>query len=202
MVIKLIKIYLYTLIEENCLLSLPKNIQNHLSNYNEKQKIISASNYYKLSLELSKNQLNINDLFFSSNGKPIIKGLYLSLTHNKNYYGFALSSTQDVGLDIESIPRFKFSKIANKILNAEETKEYNKVQDKETYLASIWCEKEAMGKMLGTGLNSNIFNIQSSNKKIIKLHDDIIVIVSDQPIKNFAIYIDEKNFDFNSHNLV
>ncbi|MCH5172406.1 MAG: 4'-phosphopantetheinyl transferase superfamily protein [Erysipelotrichales bacterium] len=188
----MIKIYLYTSSSIDKCFNLPANIYEHINNYNETQKSISTSNYQKLSIKLNELGFDINNIYFSKYHKPLIEGMHLSLTHDKAYYGFALSLTQDIGIDIENTKRFENHKFAKKILNDSEYEKYLVSESKAHYLTSKWCEKEALGKMQGTGLNNDVLKLTARYKKEITLNDEILVVVSDSNIENIELYIDDK----------
>ena len=191
----MVKIYLYSTNNIEKCFDLPKNIETHIKNYIDTQKNISASNYQKLSTKLSQINLNINSLYFSKNGKPLLDGLYLSLSHNDSYYGFAISLTQDIGLDIESCKRFKNDKLTNIIFNVDEYIDFSLAKDKSYFLTSKWCEKEALGKMIGTGINKDILKSRATHKKIFKIANNVVAIVSDKSIENVELYIDDKQWE-------
>lgn len=192
----MLKIYLYSVDNLESFFKLPEAIENHINSYNEEQKLISASNYQKLSKKISELNLDINHLYFSENGKPLIDGVNISLAHNVNYYGFAISKTQNVGLDIEDFRRFDSSKLSKAILNDNEYREYLSFQNKLTFLASKWCEKEALGKMLGTGINKDVLKMSAEYKKFSIINHDLIAVVSDIDINDIELYIDDQKSEF------
>lgn len=191
----MVKIYLYSTNNIEKHFDLPKNIETHIKNYIDTQKNISASNYQKLSIILNQLNLDINNLYFSKHGKPLLDGLYLSLSHNDSYYGFAISLKQDIGLDIESCERFESDKMAKTILNGEEYAEFLLAKDKSYFLTSKWCEKESLGKMIGIGIDKDILKLTSMHKKTFKIINNIVAIVSDKSIENVELYIDDKKLE-------
>lgn len=195
MVINMIKIFLYSSDNLESSFELPEIIKSHINSYNDKQKLISASNYQKLSKKLIEHDLSINQLYFSKNGKPLIDGINISISHNINYYGFAISNTQDVGLDVEDFRRFESHKLSKTILNDKEYEDYLSYQNKLTYLAAKWCEKEALGKMLGIGINKNVLKMSATFKKYIEIEHDLITIVSDKEIDCVELYINDKKYE-------
>lgn len=191
----MVKIYLYSTNNIEKHFDLPKNIETHFKSYTDTQKNISASNYQKLSIKLSQLNLNINNLYFSKNGKPLLDELYLSLSHSDSYYGFAISLKQDIGLDIENCERFESDKLAKTILNEDEYKEFSLTKDKSYFLTSKWCEKEALGKMIGTGIDKDILKSTATHKKTFKITNNIVAIVSDKPIEYAELYLDDKKWE-------
>lgn len=187
----MINVYLYSIANADNNFNLPDNINKHITNYQEKQKLVSAANYTKLNNILNDYNLDISHIVFSKLGKPLLKDLYLSLAHNTHFYGFAISLDQDIGIDIEDLTRFE-DKHANIILNAAEIIDYHSNVNKQEYLALKWCEKEALGKMKGTGLNKSVLKEHAQFKKTFVLANNIVVIVSNQEIDEINLFIDDK----------
>ncbi len=154
MMILLTKLYLYN----NALAidyKLPNNIYEHVKYKIKEKREISLSNYYYLSLKLKELGLDIANVYFLNN-KPMLKGLYLSISHTDKLYGFALSD-KELGLDIEAtIPENRLN-LSQRILSNIELEEYSKSANKALYLTNKWTIKEAYSKYLGTGLSEEIF---------------------------------------------
>ena len=187
-----IKIYIYdkTQIIDNYL-NLPSQIISHCSIYPENKKLISLSNYFYLQQKLLENQLdNLDDIEFDKHGKPYLKNMNISISHSDSLFGFAISDKDNIGIDIEAIGRFN-DKLSTKILNKEEIKEYNCCEDKSSYLAKKWCQKEALSKLIGTGLTKNILKQTPKYFKEFKIENNIIVLVSNQDIV-YEIYLNDK----------
>ena len=153
-------IYLYNVDNLRLNYPLPNSLIEHIEGYKDENiRNISRSNYSNLAIKLKEIGLDINNLRFLASGKPVIDGIYLSLSHSKELYGFILSD-KECGFDIESLINEARFNLANRILNEDELNEFTKNVDKSKYLTTKWCLKEAYSKCLGTGLNSSIFKIK------------------------------------------
>ncbi|MBQ3253685.1 MAG: 4'-phosphopantetheinyl transferase superfamily protein [Acholeplasmatales bacterium] len=180
-----ILVYIYNL---NYLVNnpkLPDIVLEHCNKYKvDDKKNISLSNYYYLDLALKKLNSSLENISYL-NGKPFINDYYISLSHSKKYFGFAISNN-NIGIDIEDIiTKLDLSK---RILSEAELKEFNDSLDKSLYLTTKWTLKEAYGKMIGTGLTSYIFKNSISSYYTKVLDDGIISIVSDD-LSNIEIIV-------------
>lgn len=83
---------------------------------------------------------------FLESGKPIFVGspLCFSLSHSQNLAA-VLISDQNCGVDLEEIRPEVAEKLRNRVLSPEE-------QRQNADFFEIWTQKEALGKLLGTGL--------------------------------------------------
>ena len=92
-------------------------------------------------------------------GKPFVEFAgerrFVSFTHSKDLVMCAVSNRLDVGLDIESTKREVNPKIMNRILSGNEQKLHG---DEE--LLKLWTMKEAAVKSIGTGLRTNLKDIE------------------------------------------
>lgn len=154
---------------------LTKNILEHTSKYNNKEKRrISESNYHMALLKLKELGANL-DSFRFENGKPMIDDYYISFSHNDSYYGFSISSINN-GMDIEKIiPDSKLDKLSKRMLKENEYKVYKEEQNKNEFLTRIWCEIEAAGKMDGCGIDMKFIHPDYIYKSS-KIDSNMIVI--------------------------
>lgn len=92
-------------------------------------------------------------------GKPFIeseKGIrYVSFSHSQDLVLCAVSGSLDIGLDAETLNRQVNSAIVKRILNENEWKIYG-----EDDPVSLWTMKEAAVKSLGTGLRTNLKDLE------------------------------------------
>jgi phosphopantetheinyl transferase len=187
------KSYLFLYHNQNIYLQdLPSAITSHCFKYHdEKQRNISLSNYSHLKDKLKElYHLDIANLTFSRNGKPLIEGVNISLAHNKNLYGFVLS-TQNVGLDIETkLLDNHQERMAKLLLNEEEKNAYELQDDKMHFLTLKWCQKEALGKMKGCGLEHEIFSLSISCDLHFIYENNYIVVVSETKLDDLVINVD------------
>lgn len=84
-----------------------KSVYNLLNDYHKKfinvkkSRIISYCIIYEY-LETHNIELNINDIYYSKNGKPLLNGLYFSISNKDDLVVLAISH-YNVGVDIERI---------------------------------------------------------------------------------------------------
>ena len=76
-----------------------------------------------------------------ANGKPLLHGYHISISHTKGYLVILLSETHEVGIDIE-YPSSRVLKIATRFLREDEP--YAADVSKCLY---AWCVKEALYKL-------------------------------------------------------
>lgn len=85
------------------------------------------------------------------NGKPYIENsaMNISITHTNRYVAVILNSTDEVGIDCESLDR-DFSAVRKKALSEDEIEEVDEVDEEQRneQLAIYWCAKEAVYKMI------------------------------------------------------
>lgn len=191
----MINIYLYS---KKQLISnplLPNNIIAHCAIYKNKElQLISKNNYYYLENILTKQYNNtISNIYFTNFGKPIINDkLFLSLSHTSSYFGFAINDISSIGFDIENINRVK-SKFSHYILNEDEKVQYYKAQNKNLYLAIKWCEKEALGKLNGSGINKSILKLTAPYKFTYQIDNNtILVLVSNHKMGSINLYLNNE----------
>ena len=103
------------------------------------------------------------DIVTNEYGKPYLRDnkFFFNISHSKNYIACAISLFE-VGLDIEQIDD-RYENIIQKLLTTEELK--NNETNIE-YLIKIWTVKEAYTKLIGTGINMNLKEINTSSNGI------------------------------------
>lgn len=185
------KIYIYIYENKYALdnVELPELIKEHCDLYKvDSTKMISSTNYYKLG-EKMKELFNedIDSLRFSESGKPYMNNIHVSMTHNKKYFGFAISK-DNIGLDIEQI--ITNERLSTKILSDLELEEFSNSKDKCLYLTLKWTAKEAYAKYLGTGLVADILRTDIKDFKSFNIDDSILAIYSDD-LSDIEIYVNE-----------
>ena len=87
------------------------------------------------------------DLFYDDFGKPHLKdGNYISITHSHNFTAIIVSSTDEVGIDIE-MQRVKILRIANKFTPLEEYRTLANTDAVIRKLTIVWGAKESLYKI-------------------------------------------------------
>lgn len=100
-----------------------KNVYNLLNDYHKefisvkKSRIISYCIIYEY-LKTHNIELNINDIYYSKNGKPLLNGLYFSISNKDNLVVLVISY-YNIGVDIEKIINYDES-IVKKFFTHEE----------------------------------------------------------------------------------
>ncbi len=85
------------------------------------------------------------DVQYSEEGKPSLPTHHISISHSKHHLCMALSTTQEIGIDIEEIqPRL--SRLMNHFLSQQEI---DACQGKLALVARCWSAKEAIYKIVG-----------------------------------------------------
>lgn len=82
------------------------------------------------------------------NGSPFIQNnpINISITHTNRFVAIITHSTEDVGIDIESLAR-DFSAVEAKALSSEEVDDLGE-KNRNIQLAIYWCAKEAIYKRM------------------------------------------------------
>lgn len=184
-------LFLYQECQEDAFSLLPRPIQEHIQECHtyEHTKKRSASNYFHLE-EVLKNHFHrsLDELYFVQQ-KPYIDGLYLSLSHSNQGYGFAISTSQNVGFDMEEIRTFDHQEVfAKRILTKKEKEQYDQSPSQNVFLLQCWCKKEAYGKMIGKGINKRVLKVEIPHYEIGIWHDMLYAVVFEtkkEPVQYF-----------------
>ena len=109
---------------------------------------------------------------YNEHGKPYFEGrdnLFFSISHCGSAVAVVIDD-EEVGIDIEEVSRYR-EHLVNYVLNEEEKDKMDKEDkmDKKGMFIEIWTKKEAVFKLLGTGITHEI-------KDILKKNSDINVI--------------------------
>lgn len=89
---------------------------------------------------------------YLKNGSPHMEKGFLSLSHTDGAAAAAFSLSP-VGIDIERIRRVD-QRIANRVMNEAEFREYLKANDRAERLLTVWTAKESCAKLTGDGLSA------------------------------------------------
>lgn len=118
---------------------------------------------------------------YNEHGKPFLKNypnLYFNISHCKTAVCCVLAE-KEVGIDIEEIAAYKES-LANYICNDEEFVRLQNSENQADDFYKLWTMKEAVFKMLGTGITKEIKNILVTPNINVETHriDDYFISVS------------------------
>ncbi len=123
------------------------------------------------------------DIVFYKNehGKPYLKDLpcYFNISHSRDFVVCAVSENE-IGIDIEKIRPIDL-KIAKRVFNETELKLLftTPKENQQDIFFSLWTQKEAILKCLGTGFSDNK-NHNKSDFEItqFKIHDYFVTIAT------------------------
>jgi len=90
------------------------------------------------------------EVAYENNGKPIIEGGYISISHDGDMVFIGLSD-KAIGIDIQRTSR-KLEIIKTKYCNPHELTMVDKSNNRLILLTLIWAAKEAVFKIYGKGL--------------------------------------------------
>lgn len=124
----------------------------------------------KIAIKNLEPKITLNEIYISNGilGKPIIKGNVatdydVSISHS-HMYGAAVVYEKEfpVAIDIEAL-NGKCTKAIYSILSEKEISMISKMDNEEVVSTVFWTAKEALGKILGIGINVDlsIFEIQT-----------------------------------------
>ncbi len=89
-------------------------------------------------------------LFYDEYGKPhLVDGRHISISHSHNFTGIIISSSQEVGIDIER-QREKILRIAHKFTPLQEYRTMANTDALVHKLTKVWCAKESLYKIYAT----------------------------------------------------
>ena len=98
---------------------------------------------------------------YGPKGKPYILHVpwYHNLSHSWDYVALAVSDAP-VGIDIQQIRPYRDS-LVKRFFSAEEAAAYENfssqnIRERECLFYTLWCRKEAYGKLRGTGLTEDV----------------------------------------------
>ena len=108
---------------------------------------------------------------YNERDKPFLKNYpewYFNISHSKTAVCCALSR-EEIGVDIEEVGEYKES-LAAYICNDKELESLHDSENKADDFYKLWTRKEAVFKMIGTGINNNIKNILNTPNINIESH--------------------------------
>ena len=86
-------------------------------------------------------------LFYNEFGKPfLVDGAHISISHSHNFTGIVVSTSQEVGIDIEK-RREKILRIAHKFTPLHEYRTLANADALVQKLTRVWCAKESLYKI-------------------------------------------------------
>lgn len=168
--------------------SLPLHILEHcLGKKNKEATFTSIFSYCVLNELLNYFNVDINDLFYSSNGKPLLKEGYVSLSHSNDYVCVSYSTIKH-GIDIQFYSDIKNQdSIFKRYFNYKYSDYLMKDEEnKKDFFYQLWTLKEAIVKKDDISLFENLIkeNIYTFNNVFIKEEDRYsFSVASDEPFE-------------------
>lgn len=108
------------------------------------------------------------EFFYNEDKKPFLKnytGWFFNVSHCKSAVCCVLSNNP-VGIDIEEIREYKDS-LANYVCNEAELQQLSVSETKADDFYKLWTQKEAVFKLIGTGITHEIKNILNTDNAIV-----------------------------------
>ena len=107
------------------------------------------------------------DFLKGEHGKPMIdegakrKMLYFNLSHCRQAVACVVSDTGEVGIDVESLGRYK-PQLAAYCMSDGELQQINGAEDADAEFTLLWTKKESLLKMTGEGITDDMKNCLAS----------------------------------------
>lgn len=150
----------YVVLDENLKLEefkesiafLPPERQNKIARYRfEKDKLLSLAAGL-----LIRRAIGESPIIFGEHDKPYAESdVFFSVSHSGRVAAIATDDAE-VGLDIEQLPDESRLKIADRFYHPRERKYVNGSQDPCRAFCEIWTRKEAVLKMTGEGISTDL----------------------------------------------
>jgi 4'-phosphopantetheinyl transferase len=156
---------------EQCSSFFPKWRRDKMLSYKFlKGRVQSALAYLLLIYALRKEGVFVDmpEFYYGEHKKPYLKnypGWHFNLSHCKDAVCCVLSH-EEVGIDIEKIGEYK-ENLAAYISNEEELEQLHNSDNQTDDFYKLWTEKEAVFKLLGSGITKDIKNILNKDKNIV-----------------------------------
>ena len=153
-----IKVYIWKIVEAERELSKGIQLTDHCQNRMDGMKSeLHRKGFLSIRHLMAKAGYEDKDLFYDEAGKPHLHdGNHISITHSHQFTGIIISSTKEVGIDIE-MQRELITRIAHKFTPTEA---YVHIRDKNDLVRKytiVWGCKESLYKIYAT-IGLSFFN--------------------------------------------
>ena len=104
---------------------------------------------------------------YSEHGKPSLRGrsdIYFNMSHCRQAVACIVGTTP-VGIDVECKGRYK-EQLARHVMNEEELSQIASSTDRDTVFTRLWTQKEAILKLTGEGVSSDMKNTISRHPNL------------------------------------
>jgi len=110
---------------------------------------------HALLLDLASTFVSSPSLHHSPDGRPLVPGLAVSVSHTHNLVVVAATNTGPVGVDIEEVYPREVAALARRWFVPAELEWMAAQPDELVAFLQLWTAKEAVGKALGQGLRNS-----------------------------------------------
>ena len=144
---------------KNAVALLPPERQAKIARYRfEKDKLLSLAAGL-----LIRRAIGESPIIFGEHGKPYAEnGVCFSVSHSGSIAAIAVDAVE-VGLDVEQIPDESRLKIADRFYHPGEREYVRKAKDQCRAFCEIWTRKEAVLKMTGEGISTDLTAFDTSS---------------------------------------
>ncbi len=137
---------------------------------------------------------------YNEHGKPYFEGrddLFFSISHCGSAVAVAVDD-EEVGVDIEEVKRYR-EHLVNYVLNEEEVPRCARNDNRAEAFIEIWTKKEAVFKLLGTGITHEIKDVLKNNSGIYvvskKVGERYLSVATRKVIDNEDVIIEFANIE-------
>lgn len=115
---------------------------------------------------LYENNIDINSIYYGSNGKPYVDKIFFNAAHSGNF-AFGVSSDKEIGCDVEIIKKPRLD-VAKRFFTENEYNYIIHSENTSNAFYKLWTIKESYIKQSGKGLRTplNSFEINISDNDI------------------------------------
>ena len=115
---------------------------------------------------LNENNIDINSIYYGSNGKPYVDKIFFNAAHSGNF-AFGVSSDKEIGCDVEIIKKPRLD-VAKRFFTENEYNYIIHSENTSNTFYKLWTIKESYIKQSGEGLRTplNSFEINISDNDI------------------------------------
>ncbi len=138
----------------------PRNTNNNLPCTNAKNKF--SAGLYFCSLILKKDfRVFAKKYIFNTNGKPILESgeCEFSISYTDDHVYIAIVRSDMIGLDAEKIKVINLN-VSKEFMSERELVKLKRTTNKYKYFYKIWTLKESYIKLIGSGIDNSITDIE------------------------------------------
>ena len=136
---------------------------------------------------LNENNVDINSIYYGSNGKPYVDKIFFNAAHSGNF-AFGVSSDKEIGCDVEIIKKPRLD-VAKRFFTENEYNYIIHSENTSNAFYKLWTIKESYIKQGGEGLRTPLNSFE------ININKDTITVSENNKEKNCYI----THFEFKNH---